>query len=114
MPKAADAKQMNSEYRLRKAVASLLTSLKSHGDHRAAWSALQAVHPDAASRLAKACADSEATAGMLLGMDMSAEAEFSVLDQLLTGNPQEELPRMERWLEHLQQLQLRYPVPYKA
>ena len=114
MRKSSVGKQMTKEYRLRKAVASLLESLESHGDHRAAWNALQAVNPDVASRLAKACADSETVAGMLLGMGMSADTEFSLLDQFLIGNPQEELPKMERWMAQLQRLQLKFSSPHQA
>jgi hypothetical protein len=93
--------RMTKEYRLRKAVASLMNSLEVHGDHLALFSALRSVHPEAASRLAKACANSEAAAGQLLGMGMSHDAEFSLLDRLLTGNPSDELPRLERWMAKL-------------
>lgn len=107
-------KQMTKEYRLRRALASLMESLESHGDHRALWSALQAVNPEAATRLAKACADSEATAGMLLGMGLSAETEFSLLDRFLVGNAMTELPRMERWMAQLQRLDLQRALAPKA
>lgn len=98
---------MTKEYRLRKALASLLDSLESHGDHGAAFSALQAVNPEAALRLRKACADSEATAGLLLGMGTSSETEFSVLDRFLVGNPSVELQKLERWIAQLLSLQIR-------
>jgi hypothetical protein len=85
-------------------MASLLASLQLHEDHPAVLSALRAVHPEAASRVAQLCANSEATAGQLLGMGYSGDTEFSVLDKLIVGNPNEELPRLERlvaMLEHL-------------
>lgn len=37
-----------------------------------------------------------------------------VLDQFLIGNPQEELPKMERWMAQLQRLQLKFSPPPKA
>lgn len=108
------SKQMTKEYRLRRAMASLLDALAAHGDHRAAWNALRAVHPEAATRLVKACADSEIAAGMVLTMGVSAETEFSMLDRLLIGNPMDELPRMERWVAQLQRLDLHYALTPKA
>lgn len=105
---------MTKEYRLRKAMASLLHSLEGHGDRRAIWNALQAVHPEVATRLAKACEDSETVAGMLLSMGVSSETEFSMLDQFLIGNPLEEILKMEQWMAQLQGLHLKHSTTHKA
>lgn len=103
--KTAISSRMTKEYRLRKAVSSLMAYLESHGDHPAVLSALRAVHPEAASRLARACANSEAAAGQLLGMGASSDTEFSLLDRLLIGNPSDELPRLEHLVAQLLRLQ---------
>lgn len=100
--------RMTKEYRLRKALASLVASLQSHEDHSAVLTALRAVNPEAASRLAAICLDSEAATGQLLGMGYSDDTEFSVLDKLIVGDPSKEIPRLERMVTLLVGLQSKF------